>query len=92
MNGGLGYRPGIFFRNLLLFSIASVNNSMHFCYCTHGCVCQRVIKENDDDDESVQFQFDDEFAVLQFPISFEFLRKKIIISDGLSGCSICNGS
>ena len=25
--------------------------SMYFCYCTHGCVCQLVIKENDDDDD-----------------------------------------
>ena len=33
---------------------------MYFCYCTHGCVCQLVIKENDadadddaDDDDDV---------------------------------------
>jgi len=25
--------------------------SMYFCYCTHGCVCQLVIKENADDDD-----------------------------------------
>ena len=25
--------------------------SMYFCYCIHGCVCQLVIKENDDDDD-----------------------------------------
>ena len=24
---------------------------MYFCYCTHGCVCQLVIKENADDDD-----------------------------------------
>ena len=26
--------------------------SMYFSYCTHGCVCQLVIKENDDDDDN----------------------------------------
>jgi len=25
--------------------------SMYFCYCTHGCVCQLVNKENADDDD-----------------------------------------
>jgi len=24
---------------------------MYFYYCTHGCVCQLDIKENDDDDD-----------------------------------------
>jgi len=30
---------------------------MYFCYCTHGCVCQLVIKENhaDDDDDDDDF-------------------------------------
>jgi len=40
---------------------------MYFYYCTHGCVCQLDIKENDDDD-------DDELNSVTEPDSFPLPR------------------
>jgi len=39
--------------------------SVYFCYCTHGCVCQLVIKENADDDDDD----DDDGAILENIVS-----------------------
>jgi len=44
--------------------------SMYFCYCTHGCVCQLVIKENADDDDDDDDDDDLDFAV--FVSQYEF--------------------